>query len=167
MQSCWSSIDYEHCCQKIHLKLNNWPVCWIHVMFSMVNTYIPPYWSVMLTMVNTYMPSYRPVMLSMVNAYMPSYWSVMLSMVNTYMSSHWSVMLSTCLGIITFVNCASVKWATRMQNVFTAAKMVAIIMLVVTGLVRMGQGNRHFLLCFFHSSALYPILPSSHNQVCL
>ena len=43
--------------------------------------------------------------------------------------------------MITFVNCASVKWATRMQNVFTVAKMVAIVMLVITGLVRLSQGN--------------------------
>ena len=45
-------------------------------------------------------------------------------------------------GVITFVNCASVKWATRMQIVFTAAKMIAIVMLIVTGLVRLGQGKR-------------------------
>ena len=45
-------------------------------------------------------------------------------------------------GVITFVNCASVKWATRMQIVFTVAKMIAIVMLIVTGLVRLGQGKR-------------------------
>ena len=43
--------------------------------------------------------------------------------------------------MITFVNCASVKWATRMHIVFTVAKMVAIAMVIVTGLVRLGQGE--------------------------
>jgi len=40
-----------------------------------------------------------------------------------------------------FVNCASVKWASRMQIVFTVCKMLAIVMLIVTGLVRLGQGE--------------------------
>ncbi|XP_073256438.1 b(0,+)-type amino acid transporter 1-like isoform X1 [Porites lutea] len=50
------------------------------------------------------------------------------------------ILAAAALGVITFVNCASVKWATRMQIVFTAAKMIAIVMLIVTGLVRLGQG---------------------------
>jgi len=45
------------------------------------------------------------------------------------------------LGVIVFVNCASVRWATSMQVVFTAAKLVAIVMLIITGLVRLGQGH--------------------------
>ena len=44
-------------------------------------------------------------------------------------------------GIILFVNCASVKWASRMQNVFTIFKMVVIVMLIITGVVRLGQGK--------------------------
>ncbi|XP_068738083.1 b(0,+)-type amino acid transporter 1-like isoform X1 [Montipora capricornis] len=50
------------------------------------------------------------------------------------------ILAVAALGIITFVNCASVKWATRMQVVFTVAKMIAIVMLIVTGLVRLGEG---------------------------
>jgi len=34
-----------------------------------------------------------------------------------------------------------VKWASRMQIVFTVCKMLAIVMLIVTGLVRLGQGE--------------------------
>lgn len=40
-----------------------------------------------------------------------------------------------------FVNIASVKWASRMQVIFTVCKMVAIFMLIITGLVRLGQGK--------------------------
>ena len=43
--------------------------------------------------------------------------------------------------MILAVNCASVKWASRMQIVFTVCKMAAIIMLIITGLVRLGQGK--------------------------
>lgn len=49
-------------------------------------------------------------------------------------------------GIILFVNCASVKWASRMQIVFTVCKMLAIIMLIVTGIVRLGQGEWVFVV---------------------
>ncbi|XP_078381316.1 b(0,+)-type amino acid transporter 1-like isoform X3 [Oculina patagonica] len=48
---------------------------------------------------------------------------------------------AAAMGVILFVNCASVKWATRVQIVFTAAKMIAIVMLIVTGLVRLAQGH--------------------------
>jgi len=34
-----------------------------------------------------------------------------------------------------------VKWATRVQIIFTAAKMIAIVMLIFTGLVRLAQGH--------------------------
>ena len=44
-------------------------------------------------------------------------------------------------GIIVFVNCASVRWATSMQVIFTAAKLLAIVILIITGLVRLGQGK--------------------------
>ena len=44
------------------------------------------------------------------------------------------------LGVIVFVNCASVRWATTIQVIFTGAKLLAIIILVITGLVRLGQG---------------------------
>lgn len=50
------------------------------------------------------------------------------------------LLAALAIGIILFVNCASVKWASRMQIVFTAFKMVAIVMLIITGIVRLGQG---------------------------
>lgn len=50
------------------------------------------------------------------------------------------LLAALAIGIILFVNCASVKWASRMQIVFTVFKMVAIVMLIITGVVRLGQG---------------------------
>ena len=57
------------------------------------------------------------------------------------MSRHLEPCLVLVSGIILFVNCASVKWASRMQDVITIFKMVAIVMLIITGVVRLGQGK--------------------------
>jgi len=50
------------------------------------------------------------------------------------------ILAAFAIGVICFINCASVKWATRIQVVFTAAKLAAIALLIITGLVRLGQG---------------------------
>ncbi|XP_031565820.1 b(0,+)-type amino acid transporter 1-like isoform X1 [Actinia tenebrosa] len=50
------------------------------------------------------------------------------------------LLAALAIAIITFVNCFSVRWATRMQIIFTGCKLLAIAMLVITGLVRLGQG---------------------------
>ena len=38
------------------------------------------------------------------------------------------------------MNCASVKWATHMQIVFMIAKMLALLVIIVTGIIRLEQG---------------------------
>ncbi|XP_031568721.1 b(0,+)-type amino acid transporter 1-like [Actinia tenebrosa] len=64
------------------------------------------------------------------------------------------ILAAAALGVITLVNCTSVKLASRMQVVFTVAKMVAILILIITGIVRIAQGHTsHFNNAFEGSTS--------------
>lgn len=53
---------------------------------------------------------------------------------------------------ITYLNCYSVNLATGTQNLFTGAKLIAIFIVVVGGLVRIFQGEVKYISSGFEGS---------------
>ncbi|XP_066510316.1 asc-type amino acid transporter 1-like [Hoplias malabaricus] len=51
-------------------------------------------------------------------------------------------LLSTiCILLLTWVNCSSVRWATRIQDFFTIGKLLALVLIIVVGLVQICKGH--------------------------
>ncbi|XP_076011400.1 asc-type amino acid transporter 1 [Genypterus blacodes] len=50
------------------------------------------------------------------------------------------LLATTCILFLTWVNCSSVRWATRIQDVFTVGKLLALGLIIVVGLVQICRG---------------------------
>jgi amino acid transporter len=59
-------------------------------------------------------------------------------------TQRWRWVLFSILGILTFINVYSVRAATRIQDIFTVAKILALIIITLTGIVLMCQGKSIF-----------------------
>lgn len=42
---------------------------------------------------------------------------------------------------LTWVNCTNVKWATKVQDAFTAAKILALLIIIIAGIYHLSMGN--------------------------
>ncbi|XP_032784128.2 b(0,+)-type amino acid transporter 1 [Daphnia magna] len=56
------------------------------------------------------------------------------------------------IGLITALNCYSVDWTIRVQNVFTVAKLVAIVVLIGCGIYQLSTGGTQYLAQGFEGS---------------
>ncbi|XP_067006782.2 Y+L amino acid transporter 2 [Anabrus simplex] len=60
----------------------------------------------------------------------------------------------TCL--LTVINCYNVKWATRVQDIFTGTKMLALVIIVIAGAWCLGSGQTENLQSPFVGSTTSP-----------
>ncbi|XP_070810876.1 large neutral amino acids transporter small subunit 2 [Pituophis catenifer annectens] len=55
------------------------------------------------------------------------------------------LLAGVCLLLLTWVNCASVRWATRVQDIFTAGKLLALALIIIMGIVQICKGEYFWL----------------------
>ncbi|XP_053738385.1 large neutral amino acids transporter small subunit 2 isoform X1 [Synchiropus splendidus] len=55
------------------------------------------------------------------------------------------LLAATCLLLLTWINCYSVRWATRVQDFFTTGKLLALGLIIITGFIQICKGHYYWL----------------------
>ncbi|KAK7159540.1 hypothetical protein R3I94_005778 [Phoxinus phoxinus] len=55
------------------------------------------------------------------------------------------LLAAACLLLLTWINCCSVRWATRVQDVFTTGKLLALCLIIIMGIVQICKGHYYWL----------------------
>uniref|UniRef100_A0A8C6SRX8 Y+L amino acid transporter 2 n=1 Tax=Neogobius melanostomus TaxID=47308 RepID=A0A8C6SRX8_9GOBI len=63
---------------------------------------------------------------------------------------------AACLCILIFINCAYVKWGTLVQDIFTYAKLLALLLIIVVGILAMVAGETKSFESPFEGSTTDP-----------
>ncbi|KAF8787565.1 Y+L amino acid transporter 2 like protein [Argiope bruennichi] len=66
------------------------------------------------------------------------------------------ILASLPICLLTYVNCREVHWATRVQGIFTSAKMLTVTAIIVSGIYYLCSGNTQNLDDAFHGTTKNP-----------
>jgi len=62
-------------------------------------------------------------------------------------------------GFLTFINCRSVRWAMNVQDVFTFAKLLSLVVIILSGLVHIIRGKKD------KSSQMHPLTQKEIDSI--